>query len=154
MRRLCLALLLLVAGCSKKPETPEERVRDMVKRAEAAAAEGDLSALKAFVSERFRGPGGQDKRELSGVLNYHFLRYGQVHTLTRIADLKVPAPGQAEVGLVIALAASPIENVGAIPDLHADLYRFDWQLAEEDGEWRVTGAEWRRAGPQEMLGGE
>jgi hypothetical protein len=154
MRIVCLALLLLAAGCSKKPETPEERVRAMVKQAEGAAAEGDVSALRELVSDRFRGPGGQDKRALNGVLNYHFLRYGKVHTLTRIAELNVLGPGRAEVGLVVALAASPIENVGAIPDLHADLYRFDWQLSEEDGEWRVTGADWRRAGPQEMLGGE
>ena len=35
--------------------------------------------------------------------------------------------------------------------LRADLYRFDFALAEEGGDWRVTSASWRRAEAGDFL---
>jgi len=43
---------------------------------------------------------------------------------------------------------------GALPDLRslsADVYRFDIRMADEDGVWRVVGADWSPATVKDLL---
>jgi hypothetical protein len=37
-------------------------------------------------------------------------------------------------------------NSGSAWDLAADVYEFDVTLVREDGDWRVSRADWRRGG--------
>jgi hypothetical protein len=145
------ALALVLAGCSREPDTPEARVRALVAQAEKWAEERDAGELKGLLSERFAAAGGQDREEIGGLLAYTFLRHRSVHLLVRVHALEIPEPGRAELTAFVAMAGSPILGPAALSGLRADLHRFDLRLAEESGEWRVTWAEWRPAKLDDFL---
>ena len=49
------------------------------------------------------------------------------------------------------MAGAPIAGVEDLVKLRADLYRFDFSLGDEEGEWKLTGAVWRRATAKDFL---
>ena len=73
------------------------------------------------------------------------MRNQSVYLLVRVNDVVLADPGKAQVDAFVALAGQPIRDATALPELRADLYRFDLRLRDEDGEWRVTSADWRPA---------
>lgn len=146
MRRVgCAALALAALACSGDPETPEARVRAVFAAIEAAAQARDVAALEEHVSDAYSDPRGHDKRELGAVAAMHLLRNESVHLLTRVRELEIAPDGTARAIALVAMAATPIPGPELLPTLRADLHRFDVELREEDGTWRVTRAEWRPA---------
>ena len=146
-RKRSLAALagLLALACSQPPATPEARVRAVLAALESAAEARDVAAMKEHVSERYRDARGQDKRAAAGLLAMHFLRNRAVYLLTRVDSVLAPEAGPASASVLVAMAGSPIASPAALPGLRADLYRFDFELAEEDGAYRITGASWHPA---------
>ena len=55
------------------------------------------------------------------------------------------APSIARLRATVAMLGREAEAASAW-DLAAEVYEFDVTLAREDGEWRVTRADWARAG--------
>jgi hypothetical protein len=129
-----------------EPESPEARIRGLLKRAEVAAEDRDLPTLGPLVSTSYTDPRGHDKQFIEGLLSYYFLHNRSIHLLTRVQPITFPEPSRAEVTVYIAMAGSRISGVEELARLRADLYRFDFKLADEGvGDWKVTEAEWRRA---------
>ncbi len=148
---LILALVASVAGCSGDEASPEAQVRALLADAEAAAEAKDLAALKELVSESYADPSGNDKAEIGRLLTYNFFRNQTVHLLTRVGPVELPAPQRARATVLMAMAGRPIPDAAALVGLRADLYRFDFELAAEDGDWRVRSADWRRADAADFL---
>src|SRR5262245_40930594 len=138
-----LAVSLL--ACSGGAPSPEERVRAVLAAMETAAGARDVGALKPHVAEAYADKGGNDRRALLGLATAHFMRHQSVYLLVRVNDLQLPEPGRAEVDTFVALAGQPITDAAALPELRADLYRFAATFRDEDGEWRLTAAEWHPA---------
>ncbi|MBI3897685.1 MAG: hypothetical protein HY308_05230 [Gammaproteobacteria bacterium] len=136
-------LFLGIADCTKR-ESPEARVRSLLEQAEQAAEKKDLAALRGYISERYRDDDGNDRRAIEGVLRFYFLRQQTIHLYTRIDEVTLPQPGQAQVVLFVGMAGRPVASAEELARLEADLFRFDFELAEEEGEWRVLRAKWRR----------
>ena len=147
LRRVAVSLLaaLALAGCSGGEPTPEERVRAVLAELEAAGEARDVGLLKPHISEAYKDENGNDRRALLGLATAHFMRNQSVYLLVRVNDVVLAEPGQARVDAFVALAGQPIRDATALPELRADLYRFDLRLRDEDGEWRVTAADWRPA---------
>ncbi len=137
-------------GCGE-PETPEARVRALMAQAEVAAEAMDAAAMKPLVSETYLDDRGQDKQAVVAMLTFYFMRHDSVYLLTRIDSIAIPGDGSAEATVFVAMAGTPILAVEQLAGMRADLYRFDFALLDEDGQWRVSGATWRRAGPQDFL---
>jgi len=138
--------LLLAAACACHGDSPESRIRGALARAEAAAQEKDLATLADLLSQEYADSAGRDRREVLGILRYHFLRYETIHLLTRVNEIVFPEPSSAHASLFVAMAGEPILRVEDLPRLQADLFRFDLLLREERaGTWKVIRAEWRRA---------
>ena len=152
-RALLAALAALaLAACSAPPDSPEAQVRALFAVAEAAAEEKDAGALKELVSEHYADDGGHDRQAIAGLLTFHFLRHQTIHLLTRIHAIEFPEPTRAATTIFVAMAGTPILIVDDLARVRADLYRFDFELADEgDGDWRVTRAAWRRATPEDFL---
>jgi hypothetical protein len=144
-------LLGSALACSSEPDSPEARVRALVANAESAAEEKNLRGLKKMISEYYRDEDGRDKQEILGLITFHFLRNKTIHLLTRIQSINMPEPERAEVAVFVAMAGRPIPSPGELERLRADLYRFDFSLAEEQGEWKLVQAGWRRAKTREFL---
>jgi hypothetical protein len=143
--RWTVAVLLLALGCSRGAEGPEAQVRGVLAAVEAAAEARDVGALKKQISESYKDPQGNDRRAVLGIATAHFMRNNSVYILSRVGEVEIAEPGSARVEALVALAGTPIRDAGALPELHADLYRFDVQLRDENGTWRVTSADWQPA---------
>jgi hypothetical protein len=143
-RLVAAVLASLALACSAEP-SPEDRVRAVLAALEAAAEARDVGLLKPHVSEAYKDDNGNDRRALLGLATAHFMRNESVYLLVRVNDVQLLAPGAAQVDAFVALAGQPIRDATALPELRADLYRFDVRLRDEDGEWRVTAADWRPA---------
>ena len=150
--RLAALASLALAACSAQPDSPDAQVRALFAMAEAAAEEKDAGALKELVSEHYADDGGHDRQAIAGLLTFHFLRHQTIHLLTRIHAIGFPEPTRAATTTFVAMAGTPILIVDDLARVRADLYRFDFELADEgDGDWRVTRAAWRRATPEDFL---
>ena len=147
LRRVALSLVaaLVLAGCSGGEATPEERVRAVLAELEQAAEARDVGAIKPHISESYKDENGNDRRGLLGLATAHFMRNKSVYLLVRLSDVQLPEPGRAQVDAFVALAGQPLRDLAALPELRADLYRFGFALRDEDGEWRVTAADWHPA---------
>ena len=145
IRSLRFALLaLLLAGCSA-PDTPEQRIRELIGAAEEAVEKKEIGTLRGFVAQTYSDAAGRDRRAIDGLLRVYLLRHDKIHLLTRIESVTVTAPARAEAVIYVAMAARPIARVEELGPFRADLYRFEVRFVEEDGEWRVVGAAWRPA---------
>jgi hypothetical protein len=139
MRRI-LVVLALLAGCSND-SSPEQQVRAVIDSMEHAAEARDVGDLMEHVSAAYRDSQGQDRAEASRYARGYFITHQSVHLLTRIESLEFPSPDEARVKLQVGMAGRN-DDPGAA-GLSADLYDFDIALVHEDGEWKVSYADWR-----------
>jgi hypothetical protein len=140
--RLILASIALasLAGCADDA-SPEQQVRAVIDSMEQAAEARDVGELLVHVSANYRDAQGQDRAEASRYARGYFVVNQSVHLLTRIESLEFPSPDEARVKLQVGMAGRGGEQGAA--GLTADLYDFDVALVREDGEWKVSYADWR-----------
>jgi len=125
-------------------------VRAVLAAIESAAEVRDVGALKEHLSEQYADDRGQDKRAVAGLATFHFMRNQSVHLLTLVRDVRISAPGEAHAQTLVAMAGRPIPGPEALASLRADLYRFDVEMRDEDGTWRVLRAAWAPASADEF----
>lgn len=140
-----LAFMIFAGACSSGQDSPEAQVRALLQRCEAAAEKKESAALRQMISEKYADSQGQDKKAVEAILRYYFLRNESIHLLTRIRQISFPKPDIAQVDVMVAMAGQPIADAGQLERLRADLHRFEITLADENKEWKVIRAEWRRA---------
>lgn len=148
---LVIVCLLPLFSCSPARDSPEAQVRALFARAETAAEQKDLGALRPMISDQYADAEGQDKKAIEAVLRFYFLRNQSIHLFTRIQSIEFPQPSRATAVVLVAMAGQPIKTGQELERLHADLNRFEITLTREDREWKVIGAEWRRAEPGDFL---
>ena len=143
---LLLAAVLLATACgSGDPETPEGQVRALLGELELAAEEGDVAAFKEHVSERYGDDYGNDKQALSAYVTFHLMRNQRRHVVLRVREVLIRETGLAQVSLHAGLA-------GRGGDLtRADVYEIELDLEDEDGDWRLVWAQWKRGAPTDLL---
>ena len=140
-----LPIFLSIASCSSEKDSPEAQVRALITQAESAAEKKDFGAMRRLVSEKYSDSQGQDKKAIEAILRYYFLRNETIHLFTRIQQLSFAQPDAAQATVMVAMAGQPISAVEELERVRADLHRFEITWMRENGEWRVTRAEWRRA---------
>ncbi|MCP3668498.1 MAG: hypothetical protein GY696_39450 [Gammaproteobacteria bacterium] len=146
-----LLLLLLVTGCSGDPETPEARIRAMIAAGESAVEERSLGEIKALISPDYKDANHLDRRGVVRILAGYFLRNKSIHLLTQIDAVELPTPETARVRLYVAMAGQPVAGLQGLSNIRADLHRFDLDLKQEEGEWRVISGQWQRAAKADFL---
>lgn len=147
-RRLAALVGLLgmvLSGCHGS-ETPEDRVRATLQRAQQAVVDGDLGILTELISDDYADEAGRDRGAVVALLRRQFIENRSIHLLTRVQDVAVPETGRAEASVLVAAGAAPLSDEEEnFSTLKADLYRFEIVLSEEEpGRWTVVRAAWRR----------
>ena len=90
MKRLALALFVLVAGCAD-PGSPEEQVRDTILQAELAAEARDMGAIRDLVHDEYQDRSGRDRRLLINQVRLYLLALQSLELLLKINDIKFTA---------------------------------------------------------------
>lgn len=133
-----LLVVLAAAGCSRTP--PEEALRDTVREALGAVESRDAGAVADYLAADFVGPGGLDQDGARRLAAAHFLRHRDVGVLPGPLDLELQGR-HARVRFNAVLSG---RSGRILPD-SAQAWQVDtgWRL--EDGEWRMTSADWTPA---------
>jgi hypothetical protein len=139
LRIVFLVVLAALAGCSDDA-SPEQQVRAVIDSMEVAAEARDVGDLMEHVSAAYRNADGLDRAETARYVRGYFVANQSIHLLTRIESLEFPAPDEARVKLQVGMAGRGGQSAAG---LSADLYDFDVALVREDGEWKVSYADWR-----------
>jgi hypothetical protein len=134
---------LLATGCNSRPKDPELEIREIVARMENYAERKQLSDLKGLVDDSFTAKGKYDKKKISALINYYFLRRKNIHVLSRIVDISFPTPDLASVKIIVGLAGKAFDSADQLRGVRADLVRFQLQFSHR-GEWRLSRANWAR----------
>jgi len=137
--RSALAAALLLAACGPAG-TPEDEIRALIDRAEAAAEARDAGGLRALVADDYRDGDGRGAEDIRRYVQGYLIAHQSIHLITRIDAIEIRG---AEVAHAIVAVGMLGRDSDATWDLAADIYRFDIRFAREDGEWRVTRADWR-----------
>jgi hypothetical protein len=126
---------LLLAGCAQT--TPEQQLRESIDDLQAAIDARDAGGLGDWLADDFIGPDGLDRQGAIRLARLSFLRYRDVGVRLGPLDVQMQ-PQHARVQFTAALTGG---SGGLLPE-SARLYRVGtgWRL--EDGEWRLTSAEW------------
>ena len=136
--------LALLCACGGPAQTPEERIRDLVARAEQAAEDHDLSVFKDSVADDYRDSRGYNRQNILRLIQGMLLRNQQIHLLSLVREVQVQQD-TARARVLVAMAGRPIESAEVLMDLRADLVRFDVEFLREGDEWRVRAVDWGRA---------
>ena len=124
----------------------------MIASLEQSLEEGDVSAFKKFVSERYEDDRGNDKRSLAAYVTFHVMRHTQRRFFARVHSVEIRDSGRAEVLVVAAITGRDVSGLEELVTLNADVYKIDLDLDDEgDGDWRVVWAQWRRTVPTDLL---
>lgn len=144
-----LAILFCIALACAPPKTQEQQVREALTRIDAALAAKDTKALRAAISERYLDAKKRTKEDLSAFITYFLFKQKDVYTFSFVYDVELPAPGEADATVYAALAAAPLTSRDDIARFDADLWKFEVELHNEEGVWRVRAADWTRVDPRD-----
>ena len=143
-RLALIGVLFSMVACSR-PDSPEHRIRALIAAAEQAIEKREVGEVRGYISENYRDEDARDRRAIDGLLRLYVLRQQTIHLLTVIDSVETPQAGRGEAVVYVAMAGRPIASAAELAALRADLFRFELGFKEEDGDWRVVRAAWRRA---------
>jgi hypothetical protein len=141
-RGLTCALVVFAAGCA--PGDPEVEVRALLAEAEAAAEGRDAGFFGAILGESYRDARGNDREETLRMLRGYFIANQRVDIVSRVDEIVVEGEDAARA-VVHAGMLGRRTGAALLGGVDADLYRFELELVNEGGEWRVIGADFGRA---------
>jgi hypothetical protein len=147
MVRAPIALLLALTalpGCSRTPKDPVEA---LLHELEAAAEARDTDRFCARLSPGFRGAHALGRPEAIAQLRRYFAAYESV--ALEVYGVETERAGSAaHVRCVVEFSGRARQAFGLeglLPPSAA--YRFELDVADEDGTWRVRDASWEPAEP-------
>ena len=138
---LVLSSVLTTTSCSTGD--PEAEIRATLAAAQAAAEARDLGFFRDFVGSGYRDARGNDREQLLNTLRGLFIAHQRIEIVSRIDEIRLEGADAARA-VVHAGLAGRRGGESLLGGLDADLYRFEAELIEVDGEWRMIGAKWER----------
>jgi hypothetical protein len=132
----------VVAGCGTSD--PEAQIRARLAEAEAAAEARDVGSFGDLIGDGYRDRQGYDRAELIRMLRGFFLANQRVEIVSRVDEVTLEGADAARVVLHAGMLGQR-SGADALAGIDAHLYRFELELVNEGGDWRVIGAQWARA---------
>jgi len=141
---VCVLGAMSAAGCGASD--PELAIRALLAEAEEAAEARDVGFFGDLLGTSYRDSRGNDRDEALRMIRGYFLANQRVEIVSRIDEIVLEGPqGDAARAVVHAGMAGRRSGAGLIAGVDADLYRFELELVNDDGDWRIIGATWSRA---------
>jgi hypothetical protein len=133
---------LLGTGCGA--DDPEAEVRAVLAAAEAAAEVRDAGFFRDFIGSGYRDARGNDREQLLNLLRGYFIAHQKIEIVSRFDEVRLNAVDAADA---VVHAALVVQRTGesALGGIGGDFYRFEIELINDGGEWRMIGAKWERA---------
>lgn len=141
-RVLLLVAFAALTGCGDA-DSPEQEVRQVIDEMETAAEARDVSDFAQHLSDEYRDANGMSPDEAARYARGYFVANQSIHLLTRIEQIEFPLPDEARARVLVGMVGRDADAAGNW-DLVADLYEFKLALRQEDGEWKVSFAQWSR----------
>jgi hypothetical protein len=132
----------VVAGCGTND--PEAEIRALLAAAEQAAEARDVGFFRDLVGAGYRDSRGQDRTELLRMLQGFFLANQRIEIVSRVDEVAFEGSDAARA-VVHAGLLGQRSGADLLAGIDADLYRFELELVNDDGEWRIIGAAATRA---------
>jgi hypothetical protein len=141
-----LVALALAPACTRAPADP---VAALLAELEAAAEERDAERFAARLAADCRGGDGIGRPEALAELRRYFAAYESVAIDVYGVETEKEGP-TARVGCVVEFSGKARQAFGLEGLLRPSaVYRFDLDVADQDGAWRVGRATWTAAEPRE-----
>jgi hypothetical protein len=140
------AAALLLVGCAACDDR-EAAVRRVLAAAEAAAEARDVGDAMALVSADYADARGLDRDGLRSVVHGYFALNPSLELVVRVESLDFPDANRARARLQV-LSAGREQGGGGGGGFELDLGRFDVDLVEERGDWRLLRADRVAGGPE------
>lgn len=137
------ALALGAAGCGTAAD-PQAEIVELLAAAEEAAEARDAGFFADLVGDAYRDARGNDRDELLRAMRGYFLANQRIEIVSRVDEVVLEGADAARA-VVHAGMAGQRTGAALLGGVDADLYRFELELVNDGGEWRIIGAEWRRA---------
>jgi hypothetical protein len=123
-----LILSTTLAACGSR-SSDEDKVREVFANMETAAEARDAGDVLAFVASDYSDRSGLDKTQLQNFLRGYFLVNPKIEVLLSIDAVEFPVPGLGRA------------NVGVTSLPAGDRARFEVELRQEGGNWKVSRAD-------------
>ena len=139
-RLVCMALLLVLAGCSRSD--PEQAVRAQLEVLQQAIDARDAGAVADLLAEDFIGNDGLDRHGAKQLAAAVFLRHREVGA--RLGPVTVELRGEGEAIARFSVLATGGSG-GLLPE-QGQVYQVEtgWRL--QDGDWKLLNASWTPSG--------
>lgn len=144
MLMMILMLMPLIGACAK--ETEEDRVKKVITSVQQAAEEKKISSVLEHISKSYLDPQGNDYNGIKGLLAFYFFRHQKVAVYMPNIDIVVTGPTAKALFQAILTGRGTGESAGTILPEALGAYDFEVLLKKEEGTWKVTSAQWQRAG--------
>ena len=147
-----LAALASVPACKGCSESdPLAEATAAMEEIQAAAGRSDIAALKQRVSESYQDVEGRNRQALNELLTFHYLRNRTRHVYSVLVETTLVEPDEVRARVLAALAGQRVNTPADLANIRADLFRFEFHLRNEDGDWQVVRTAWERATPADFL---
>jgi hypothetical protein len=130
------------AGCGTSD--PEAEIRALLAEAETAAEARDAGFFGDLVAPAYRDARGNDREQVLRMLRGLFIANQRVEIVSRVEEVVVEG-GDAARAVVHAGMLGQRSGAALLAGVEAELYRFELELVNDGGEWRIIGADFRRA---------
>lgn len=135
---LVFALILLLPGCSRKPD--EQRIRDAVQAMQTAMENADPHAFMTHVTADFTGNDGSvDRNGLANLLRVSVLRNQKIGVILGPLDVQVQG-ARATLHVTATFTGS---SGGLLPENGA-IYAITSGWRREGSDWRCYNASWQQ----------
>ncbi len=138
----CLLGVMTAAGCGASD--PELEIRALLAAAEEAAEARDVGFFGDLLGTSYRDARGNDRDEALRTIRGYFIANQRVEIVSRVDEVRLEGADAARV-VVHAGMVGQRSGGGLIAGVDADLYRFELELVNDGGDWRIIGARWSRA---------
>ena len=142
-RLLLLAVVVMLASCGDA-ESPEQQVQKVIEQIDAAVESGDTGKLTQLLSAEYRDATGMSREEAIRTARGYFIANQWVGVMPMIAQIEFPLPDEARVRGHVVTMTGNAEVAARKWDQSAGSYELKLTLRQEDGEWKVSFAQWRR----------
>ena len=136
------ALALTLVGCGVSD--PEVELRALLAAAEEAAEARDVGFFGDAIGDSYRDAQGNDREAVLRMLRGLFIANQRIEIVSRVDEVVLEGKDAARA-VVHAGMVGQRTGAGLLGGMEGDLYRFELELVNDGGDWRIIGAELDRA---------
>jgi len=146
-----LVAIAIVGLVSCAPKNDRALILALLERMGSLVEDKDTSGLLSFLDEDYKDFENRGKKETEAMVREYFREYRGIvlHILgTRIDEIR---PGEASVQTEFVLSSGAAEIFRKLFRAFGDFYRFDLKLRKGGEEWRISYAQWKNIGLNELF---